>query len=309
MQLKKITLVSRISLLAMWQAEYVKAKLLALYPALEIEIKGIKTTGDKLLDVSLTKMGGKGLFVTELREALLNKTADIAVHSLKDMPAILEPQLKIAAVLEREDARDAFVSEHYSHVNDIPAYARVGTSSLRRQSQLLRLRADLNTLPLRGNVDTRLAKLKKGEFDAIILAAAGLKRLNLQAHVQHYFEPSEMLPAIGQGALAIECREDNTILQEYLKPLHHLSTYFCVTAERALSEVLGGSCELPLAGLASLETEEILMLQAKICSPDGKEMITAQHQGSIHDPILLGKTVAKSLLAQGAERIIQQCKF
>jgi len=308
MRTKKLKIISRTSMLALWQAEHVKTKLLELYPDLAIEIKGIKTKGDQLLDIPLTKIGGKGLFVNELREALRNGDADIAVHSLKDMPATLDPEFKIAAILERVDARDVLVSPNFTHVDNLPANARIGTSSLRRQSQLLVMRSDLQMLPLRGNVDTRLSKLKNGQFEAIILAAAGLKRLNLSDHIRYYFTPDEILPAIGQGALAIECRSGDLTTEDTLQPLHHLPTAYCVLAERALSEALGGSCDLPLAGLATLEGEKTLKLTAKICSPDGKEILSTIQTGSHENSTLLGKIAAKVLLEKGAERIINLCK-
>jgi len=305
--MKSLKIVSRTSPLALWQAEQVKAKLLLLNPLLTIEIIGIKTIGDQLLDVSLAKIGGKGLFVSALEDALLKNEADIAVHSMKDLPAILDPAFTIAAILEREDARDVLVSHDNKNLNELPEHAIVGTSSLRRQSQLLALRSDLSVSPLRGNVETSLAKLKDKQYEAIILAAAGLKRLNLQHHIQQYFEPTEMLPAIAQGALAIECCLDNLAIREQLQALHHLPTAACVLAERALSESLGGSCTLPLAGLATFTTAHTLTLTGKISSPDGTRVITSTASGPSNNPVALGQSVAKNLFAGGATEIIALC--
>jgi hydroxymethylbilane synthase len=307
MKKKSLKIVSRTSPLALWQAEQVKAKLQTLDPWLTIDIIGIKTIGDQLLDVSLAKIGGKGLFVSALEDALLKNEADIAVHSMKDLPAILDPAFTIAAILEREDARDALVSNDNKNLKELPRGAVVGTSSLRRQSQLLALRSDLTVIPLRGNVDTRLSKLKDKQYEAIILAAAGLKRLNLQHHIQQYFEPHEMLPAIAQGALAIECCADNDAIRDRLLLLNHSPTAACVLAERAINESLGGSCTLPLAGLATFTTEHTLTLTGKIGSPDGKRIITSIESGPSNDPVTLGQRVAKNLLAGGAEEIIASC--
>ena len=305
---KTLRIVSRTSKLALLQAELVRSQLIALYPGLAIEIISIKTEGDKLIDIPLHKMGGKGLFVKALQDYLLTKKADLAVHSVKDMPAELPEGLTLAAILEREDPRDVFVSTKFAHLQELPAKARVGTSSLRRQTQLNRLRSDLILEPLRGNVDTRLTKLLSGQYDALILAAAGLQRLNEQASIRHYFSPEEMLPAIGQGALGIECRSNDKNTLRLIQPLHHLPTAYCVLAERTISATLGGGCQLPLAGLATLQSDHSLQLTSRVGMPDGSRLIGVTLNGSKESAISLGQAVAKALLDQGAESILKACR-
>lgn len=305
---KILRIVSRTSQLALFQAQSVKTQLQALYPNLVIEITGIKTEGDYLIDTSLAKIGGKGLFVKALQDYLLTGKADIAVHSVKDMPAECSDGLMLAAILKRDDPRDVLVSNHFSSLAALPPKARVGTSSLRRQAQLNRLRSDLTLESLRGNVDTRLNKLLHGQYDALILAAAGLHRLNETAAIKHYFSKEDMLPAIGQGALGIECRLMDTETQEIIQPLHHLPTAYCVLAERSVSAALGGGCQLPLAGLATLESNGSLQLTSCVAMPDGSRFIQATLNGQTTSATDLGKAVAALLLADGAEAILKACR-
>jgi hydroxymethylbilane synthase len=265
------------------------------------------TKADKLIDVSLAKIGGKGLFVKELEIALLEQDADIAVHSLKDLPAELPDGLMLATFCEREDARDVFVSQRFGLLAELPAGARVGTSSLRRQCQIQRIRPDLHCEFLRGNVDTRLQKLDTGQFDAIILAAAGLKRLGKIDRIRQYFTPQEMLPAVGQGALVIECRSADTEIRERIAILDHLATRYCVTAERAMNTTLNGSCQVPIAGYATLDSE-MIELQGLVGTPDGQQIIKATKKGHQSEAITLGKAVAQDLIAQGAEQILQNLR-
>ncbi|MBP7607347.1 MAG: hydroxymethylbilane synthase, partial [Giesbergeria sp.] len=250
-----IVIATRESRLALWQAEHVQALLRA--RGHTVSLLGMTTLGDQILDRSLSKVGGKGLFVKELEMALADGRADIAVHSLKDVPMELPDGFALACVMEREDARDAFVSPHHARLEDLPQGAVVGTSSLRRQVLLQALRPDLQIKPLRGNLDTRLRKLDEGQFDGIVLAAAGLKRLGLQSRIRTEFAPEQMLPAAGQGALGIEVRTDRSDLMEALAPLAHLPTWIRVTAERAVSRCMGGSCSMPLAAYARLEGTQL----------------------------------------------------
>lgn len=303
---RPLKIVSRKSALALWQAEFVKAQLLTLEPDLEITIIPIQTEGDQKLNSSLAKIGGKGLFVKALEDCLLNHQADIAVHSLKDVPAELPDGLSLGAILKREDARDAFVSCQYSTLQTLPDRACVGTSSLRRQSQLLALRPDVQIKLLRGNVDTRIHKLQSGDFDAIILAVAGLKRLQLTDNMREIISPDIMLPAVGQGALCIECRSDDRVIQQLIQPLHHLMTATCVRAERSMNAKLGGGCQLPVAGFAVIENDT-LILQGVVGSPDGKPVLRTSVSGKIDDAINIGTQVAEQLLAAGAQTIINQC--
>jgi len=304
---KTLRMVSRTSQLALFQAQSVKTQLQALYPDLIIEITGIKTEGDYIIDTSLAKIGGKGLFVKALQDYLLTGKADIAVHSVKDMPAEFPEGLILAAILKRDDPRDVLVSQHFSSVAELPPKARVGTSSLRRQAQFNRLRSDLTLESLRGNVDTRLKKLSHGQYDALILAAAGLHRLNETAAIKHYFSTEDMLPAIGQGALGIECRLDDTETQQIIQPLHHLPTAHCILAERSVSAALGGGCQLPLAGLATLESNGSLQLTSCVGMPNGSRFIRATLNGQTTSATDLGKAVAALLLADGAEAILKAC--
>lgn len=291
----------------MWQAEHVRARLSALYPDCNIEILGITTRGDQILDRTLSKVGGKGLFVKELEVAMAEGRADLAVHSLKDMPMDLPPGFTLAAVLEREDPRDAFVSNDYASLEELPAGAVVGTSSLRRQALIAARFPLLQIKPLRGNLDTRLSKLDRGEYAAIILAAAGLKRLGLAARIKALIEPEQSLPAPGQGAMAIEIGEDRADLMQILAPLNHLPTERAVTAERTLSRAFGGSCQIPLAAFAAIDGDQ-MRLRAMIGTPDGRRAICADASGSADAPQALGVKIAEDLAAQGAAEILALCR-
>lgn len=306
--MKVLKIVTRESGLALWQANFVKDNLQALYPDLEISLIGVTTEGDKILDVPLTKIGGKGLFVKALEEKLLNHEADIAVHSLKDMPAELPEGLLIGAILEREDPTDAFVSNKFSNIEALPSNAIVGTSSLRRQSQLSAIRSDLSPQTLRGNVNTRLQKLDNHEFDGILLASAGLKRLGLADRITEILPPQKMLSAVGQGALGIECRNEEAI-RHLIMPLHHARTAQCVLAERNMNAMLGGSCQSPVAGLAIINNDGMLKLEGMVATPDGKTILRAWAVGNPEAMHLVGKQVAEKLLEQGADRIIAACKI
>lgn len=301
-----ITIVSRNSKLALWQANFVKTALETLYPQLRVSILGVQTEGDVRLESSLAKIGGKGLFVKALEDCLLNGTADIAVHSLKDMPSELPTTLTITAILQREDPREAFISNTYKTIRDLPPNACIGTSSLRRQSQLLSIRKDLLCRDLRGNVDTRLQKLDNGECTAIILAVAGLKRLGLEHRIADYLSTDVLLPAVGQGALAIECRAQDRDTQALLRPLHHVPTATCVLAERRMNALLGGGCQFPIAAYATL-TRTTLELQGMVNNPNGKQCLKARAASTPHKPLDVGKAVADMLFAMGAEAIIRAC--
>ncbi len=304
---KAVRIVSRKSALALWQANFVKTQLQQLYPELEITIMGITTEGDKNLETALTKIGGKGLFVKALEECLLNKEADIAIHSLKDMPAELPAGLEIAAILEREDVRDALISLDLCQLNELPSKAVVGTSSLRRQTQLYALRNDLQLKMLRGNIDTRLQKLDKGEYHAIVLAVAGLKRLQLTHRIVEYFSPETMLPAAGQGALSIECRTEDEATKKLMAPLHHLPTAHCILAERSMSAALGGGCQLPIAAFATITPTGLIHLQGMVGSPDGQLLLKANATGTSKEVLAISKQVVEQLLAKGAKKIIDAC--
>ncbi|MEO5339901.1 MAG: hydroxymethylbilane synthase [Magnetococcus sp. MYC-9] len=303
MTIPPIIIGTRGSALALWQAEWVKTLLQTRHPGQEVALRIIKTQGDKILDVPLAKVGGKGLFVKELEEALLSEEIDLAVHSMKDVPAVIPEGLRLAAILEREDPRDVLLSVRYASLAALPAGAVVGSSSLRRQSQLLHLRPDVRVVSLRGNVNTRIAKLAEGLFDAILLAAAGVKRLQLTEHVVEYLDPERVIPANGQGAIGIETRQQDARLAELLAPLNHLPTWQCVSAERAFLATLEGGCQVPIAGHAQLQGD-ILQLRGRVSSLDGREMITQQMQGSREQPEALGQRLAEALLEQGARRIL-----
>ncbi|HEY6966825.1 MAG TPA: hydroxymethylbilane synthase [Burkholderiales bacterium] len=300
---QRVVIASRESALAMWQARHVESKLARLYPRSDIRILGMTTEGDRRLDASLAKVGGKGLFVKELEDALAAGRADIAVHSVKDVPMMLPPGFTLAAILERADPRDAFVSRRYSDLAALPAGARVGTSSLRRECQLRARRPDLRFEPLRGNVPTRLKKLDEGQYDAIILAAAGLKRLGLEERITRLMAPAESLPAPGQGALGIECRADRTDLIAVVAPLRHAATEHCVEAERAFSRSLSGNCNLPLGAYAEAEGAT-LRLRGFVGAPDGSRMVSGEENGPARDAQALGAALAERLKAQGAAEIL-----
>jgi hydroxymethylbilane synthase len=289
----------------MWQARHIQSRLGALYPQLEVSILGMTTQGDRMLGTSLSKIGGKGLFVKELEEALAAARADIAVHSVKDVPMHLPPGFVLAAITERADPRDAFVSNRYRSLADLPAGSRVGTSSMRRESQLRARHPQLVIEPLRGNVQTRLAKLDAGHYEAIILAAAGLKRLGLEARIAALLTPEESMPAVGQGALGIECSAGREDLLRLLAPLNHPATALCVSAERALSRALAGSCNVPLGGFAEISGER-MRLRGFVGAPDGKRQVSAEVEGGAAEAEELGLALAEKLRALGAAEILAQ---
>ncbi|QBC43681.1 hydroxymethylbilane synthase [Iodobacter fluviatilis] len=300
----RLVIATRESPLALWQANHIKAKLEALYPELTVELLGMTTQGDRILDVTLNKIGGKGLFVKELETAIEEGRADLAVHSMKDVPMLLPAGFALAAIGEREDPRDAFVSNQYQSLDQLPAGAIVGTSSLRRESQLRARFPHLLIKPLRGNVGTRLGKLDAGEYDAIILAASGLIRLGLGNRIKSAISPADSLPSPGQGALGIEIREDREDLKTLLAPLNHAITAACVTAERALSRRLGGSCQIPLGAFAE-EDDGFLRLRAFIANPDGSDIVYAEANGSLAAANGLGLQVAELLCTEGATEILK----
>jgi len=299
----RVTIATRRSRLALWQAGHVKARLEALHAGLAVALLPLSTRGDELLDQRLDKAGGKGLFVKELEQAMLEGRAELAVHSMKDVPAALPPGFVLAAILEREDARDAFVSSRHAALAELPAGARVGTSSLRRAAQVAACHPGLQLATLRGNVETRLAKLDRGEYDAILLAAAGLKRLGLAARIRESLPVEDCLPAPGQAALGIECRADRAEVLGLVAPLAHAATSACVRAERAVSLALGGSCTIPLGAYAELAGGE-LRLRALVAAPDGKRIARADCAGPAADPEALGARAARLLRAQGADEIL-----
>lgn len=292
----------------MWQSEFIQSELRRLFPACEVEILGLSTRGDEILDVSLAKVGGKGLFVKELEAALADGRADIAVHSAKDVPMELPEGFCLAAIGKREDPRDAFVSPQHSSLEKLPAGARIGTSSLRREAQLRERHPALAFGALRGNLDTRLAKLDRGDYDAIVLAFAGLKRLGLESRVRALIEPEVSLPAAGQGALAIECRAERADLLELLSALDDPTTSVCVRAERAVSRELGGSCQLPLGAYAQLEGADTIRLRGLVAAPDGSRIVRSEARGSIKAPEAVGRELAQSLLASGADSILSSIR-
>ncbi len=300
---KKIVIASRESLLAMWQAKFIQKCLSELYPQTEISILGMTTRGDQILDQSLSKIGGKGLFIKELEQALEDGRADIAVHSMKDMPMNVPVGFKLAAITEREDPRDAFVSNHYASLDVLPSGSVVGTSSLRRESQLRARFPQLRVQPLRGNVQTRLRKLDEDQYAAIILAAAGLKRLELSNRITALLNPEQSLPAVGQGALGIECRADRLDLIKLMQPLHHQGTAYCVEAERSVSRVLGGSCQVPLGAFAEINNNK-LQLRGFVAQPDGKRIVSGALNGEPETGIAMGQQLAQELIKQGADKIL-----
>ncbi|MGE3920956.1 MAG: hydroxymethylbilane synthase [Gammaproteobacteria bacterium] len=302
--MEKVRIASRASPLALRQSELIKDLLLIHHPRLNVEIIGMTTIGDQHLETSLAKVGGKGLFVKELEQALLANKADIAVHSLKDIPVDFPEGLTLKVVTTREDPRDAFVSERYQNFFELPPNAIVGTASLRRQSQLKILRPDLIVQTLRGNVQTRLNKLKNGEFDAIVLAAAGLKRLNLQNEIKHYFEPHEMLPAVGQGVLGIECRVDDTKIHKLISPLNDQATEISILAERAFNFALEGGCQVPVAAFATINDDQI-WLRGFVGYPDGHAHLSSEIRGALQDAERLGYELAKDLKLKGADKILK----
>lgn len=299
----KITIGSRGSSLALWQANWVKDRLAA--AGHEIEIKIIKTSGDKLQTTALAASGTKGLFIKEIEKALLAGQVDLAVHSMKDLPTDLPEGLGVAAVPEREDPHDALVSKSGKGIKDLPQGARIGTSSLRRQSQLLAMRSDLQVVPMRGNVDTRLRKLERGDCDALVLAGAGLKRLGFASHITCWFPEDEICPAVGQGALAIEISLKNSDVRDAVAPLDHPPTHKAVRAERAMLAALGGGCQLPIAAYAKYGSGK-LHLMGVVASPEGTRVIRARASGKPDGPESLGKRVAEELFSQGAGEMLSQ---
>jgi hydroxymethylbilane synthase len=302
---KKLVIASRESALAMWQALHIQARLQTLYPNCDVQILGMTTTGDQILDSPLSLIGGKGLFVKELETALENGSADLAVHSMKDVPMNLPEGFAMAATGEREDARDAFVSNNYDAIESLPHGSIVGTSSLRRQSQLQARLPHLKIESLRGNVQTRLRKLDEGQYAAIILAAAGLIRLSLADRISAFISPTDSIPAVGQGALGIEIKASRTDLFEILAPLNHIDTQLCVEAERGFSRALAGSCTVPLGAYALRDGDNINMT-GFVASVDGKQMLRETISGSIANADAVGKALAAKLVARGADKILAE---
>lgn len=302
--MKILKIATRQSPLALWQAEHIRARLEALHADLKVELVTFVTQGDKILDTPLAKIGGKGLFVKELEAALLDGRADLAVHSMKDVPMKLPAGLSLAVICEREDPLDAFVSNTYASFDDLPQGAKVGTSSLRRKSQILKARPDLEIIDLRGNVGTRLSKLDAGLYDAIILASAGLKRLGLAERIRHTLPAEVSLPAVGQGALGLECRAADQAVLELILPLLHSETDVCVRTERAFNAYLEGGCQVPIAGYAILEQGQI-HIQGRVGSVDGKTLLKAEQVGETAQAEQIGVALAQELLAQGAGDLLK----
>ncbi len=302
---RSLVLGTRGSPLAIWQAEWVQARLREVAPDVTVTLQRIKTSGDKILDVPLAKIGGKGLFVKEIEEALLQGTIDLAVHSMKDVPTVLPDGLEIVCVPEREDPRDALISRNGLPLDGLPRGARVGTSSLRRQAQLLHRRPDLTIEVLRGNLDTRLRKLRDGEFEAILLAATGLRRMGWDAQITEYLAPEVSLPAIGQGALGLEGRRDDTFVCELVQPLEHPPTRATVTAERALLDRLEGGCQVPIAAHATLAGDR-LRLEGLVASVDGRRLVQDRAEGPVAEAREIGRRLGEQLLRRGGEAILNE---
>ena len=301
--LKTLKIATRQSPLALWQANFVKEQLEKFHPTLSVELVPMVTKGDVILDSPLAKIGGKGLFVKELENALLEKRADIAVHSMKDVPMEFPEGLALSVICKREDPRDAFVSNTYRSLDELPQGAIIGTSSLRRQCQLKQLRPDLDIRSLRGNVGTRLSKLDNGEYDAIILASAGLIRLGLAERIASFIEVEQSLPAAGQGAVGIECRIDDEEVKALLAPLADTTTTTCVLAERAMNTRLQGGCQVPIGGYAIEQNGEVF-LRALVGETDGSAIIRAEGKSAAENAEALGVSIAEQLLAQGADKIL-----
>jgi hydroxymethylbilane synthase len=305
MSTQRLCIATRQSPLALWQAHYVKNRLESIHADLSVELLGLTTQGDKIIDSPLSKIGGKGLFVKELEEALLDGRADIAVHSMKDVPMQLPAGLIISTICEREDPRDAFISNHYKNVMDLPQGARVGTSSLRRSCQLQAMRPDISILDLRGNVGTRLKKLDAGDYDAIILAAAGLIRLELSSRISDYIDVENSLPAVGQGAVGIECRASDKHTRMLLAPLHHENSAQRVISERAMNHHLQGGCQVPIAGHAILENNNQIFLRGLVGDINGEHIVRAHIRGDANNGEQLGIELAETLLQMGARDILK----
>ena len=302
--MKILKIATRQSPLALWQAEHIRARLEAMHADLKVELVTFVTQGDKILDTPLAKIGGKGLFVKELEEALLDGRADLAVHSMKDVPMALPEGLTLAVICEREDPLDAFVSNTYNSFAELPHGAKVGTSSLRRKCQILKQRPDLEIIDLRGNVGTRLSKLDAGLYDAIILASAGLKRLGLADRIRHTLQLEISLPAVGQGALGLECRAADQAVLDLILPLLHDETYICVRAERAFNAYLEGGCQVPIAGYASLSQGQ-LHIEGRVGSVDGATLLKVELKGTPEQAEQLGEILAQKLLEQGAGDLLK----
>jgi len=301
----RLRIATRKSPLALWQANHVRDALIARHPELDVELLTMTTQGDKILDTPLAKVGGKGLFVKELETGMLEGRADLAVHSMKDVPVEFPEGLGLAAVLPREDPRDVLISNTCSGIDDLPQGARVGTSSLRRQSQLRARRPDLRVLDLRGNVNTRLSKLDNGEYDAIMLAAAGVKRMGWEARITEFLPPEQFLPAIGQGAIGIEIRNDDTRVSELVAELNDAQTATRIAAERALNEALQGGCQVPIAGYSEI-SHGVILLRALVGRPDGTELVQGVISGRPEDAEELGRVLAADLLSRGAKQILDE---
>lgn len=298
-----IRIATRKSPLALWQAEEVARQIKLYHPDIKVELVTMTTQGDVILDTPLAKIGGKGLFVKELETGMLNGDADIAVHSMKDVPMQLPEGLHLSVIMERENPTDAFVSNTVASIDELPLNARVGTCSLRRQTQLKERRPDIQILDLRGNVNTRLAKLDNGDYDAIILASAGLIRLGFEARIVHTISTEQSLPAIGQGAVGIECRSDDKAINELLAPLHHSETAIRVNAERALNYRLNGGCQVPIGGFAELDGDQV-RLRGLIGFPDGSKIFRSEKVALQDNAYELGIEVAEELLAQGGDKVL-----
>jgi hydroxymethylbilane synthase len=301
-----IRIATRRSALALWQANHVAALLVKTIPGIKTQLLEITTRGDKILDAPLAKIGGKGLFVKELEQAMLDQKADIAVHSMKDVPVLFPPGLHLTAILPREDPTDAFVSINYSRFDQLPNSATIGTSSLRRQSQLLASNPDFTIKTLRGNVNTRLSKLENGEYDAIILASAGLKRLGLEKQITQKLDPEDSLPAIGQGAIGIESRIDDDQLNQWLQQINHPETAIRLQAERALNQGLNGGCQVPIGGFAELTGNHQIRLRGLVAKPDGSQIIRAESSGHTDQAEKIGTELAQQLLSMGADTILAE---
>jgi hydroxymethylbilane synthase len=302
---KILKIATRKSPLALWQAEHVKKRLIETHPDLSVELVKMQTEGDRFLDAPLIAVGGKGLFIKELEQALLEGSADIAVHSMKDVTIDLPDELALPVIMEREDTRDVFISNNYKKIEDLPANAILGTSSLRRQSQVKALHPKIVLKDLRGNVGTRLGKLDAGEYDAIMLAAAGIIRLGMGERITQLIPQSILLPAIGQGAIGIECRAGDDVVQELIAPLNHRDTSLCVQTERAFSRRLFGGCQLPIAGQASIIGDEV-ELTGLIARVDGSEVIKSEQKGSVADIDNIGTALAETLLERGGDKILKE---
>lgn len=303
--MRPLRIATRQSRLALWQAEWVRQQIVAQFPEIEVELVPMTTQGDRILDRSLSEIGGKGLFIKELEQALLDDRADLAVHSMKDMTTDLPARLEISVITERDDPGDALVSNRFPTLAELPPGSVVGTSSLRRMCQLQYFRPDLQIRSLRGNVDTRLRKLDEGEYDAIILAVAGLKRLELQARIAEVLPKDQMLPAIAQGVIGIETRKGDEATVSYLRHLAHLPTQTCLRAERTVLALLEGNCHVPLAGFCTLENQR-LQMEARIGSPDGKKLLIAHGESEAEYPETLGQSLAEQLLQSGGQQILEE---